>query len=278
MADKKTYSTEADAPKKMGFMQTFTKLKPKTDTTTTVPTIDAQNVPVDTSSSGPYLPKGGAKPRATEQPPPTPFKLRSGNVTPFKLMGSSPAKIFGGVFGGGGGGGGGFMGGIKNVMEQMQARKAAKQARRAGGGRAGGAGGFLGGVFGGRRRGGGAVPPHGDEAHTGGGGAIGGNVPMDAGAVAEALPPEMQEESVNIDQPLGNMASDIRLKENISKTGVSPSGIPIYEFNYIGGSNRYSGAMAQDLLETNPEAVSMDMSGHYMVNYNNIDVDMHLIN
>ncbi len=243
-------------------MRTFTKLKPKTVTTTTVPTIPVQEMPVDTSSSGPYLPKGGAKPRATEQPPPTPFKLRSGNVTPFKLMGSSPAKIFGG-----------FMGGIKNVMEQMQARKAAKQARRAGG-----AGGFLGGVFGGRRRGGGAVPPHGDEAHTGGGGAIGGNVPMDAGAVAEALPPEMQEESVNIDQPLGNMASDIRLKENISKTGVSPSGIPIYEFNYIGGSNRYSGAMAQDLLETNPEAVSMDMSGHYMVNYNNIDVDMHLIN
>ena len=72
--------------------------------------------------------------------------------------------------------------------------------------------------------------------------------------------------------------SDIRLKENIHNTGVSPSGIPIYEFNYIGDTNRYSGAMAQDLLKTNPDAVSMDTSGYYMVNYNNIDVDMHLLN
>ena len=45
----------------------------------------------------------------------TSFKLRSGNTTPFKMMGSSPAKFFGNVFGGGGifgrrrgGGGGGF--------------------------------------------------------------------------------------------------------------------------------------------------------------------------
>ena len=72
--------------------------------------------------------------------------------------------------------------------------------------------------------------------------------------------------------------SDIRLKENINNTGVSPSGIPIYEFNYIGDTNRYSGAMAQDLLKTNPDAVSMDTSGYYTVNYNNIDVDMHLLN
>ena len=74
------------------------------------------------------------------------------------------------------------------------------------------------------------------------------------------------------------MFSDIRLKEKIQRTGNSPSGIPIYEFNYIGDSNRYSGAMAQDLLEINPDAVSMDVSGYYKVNYDNIDVDMHLIN
>ena len=72
--------------------------------------------------------------------------------------------------------------------------------------------------------------------------------------------------------------SDVRLKEKIKRTGKSPSGIPIYEFNYIGDSNRYSGAMAQDLLEMNIDAVSMDESGYYKVNYNNIDVDMHLIN
>jgi len=74
----------------------------------------------------------------------------------------------------------------------------------------------------------------------------------------------------------GNLFSDIRLKEKIQRTGTSPSGIPIYEFNYIGDNNRYSGAMAQDLLST--DAVSMHESGYYTVNYNNIDVDMHLIN
>ena len=72
--------------------------------------------------------------------------------------------------------------------------------------------------------------------------------------------------------------SDIRLKEKIQKTGVSASGIPIYEFNYIGSNSRYSGAMAQDLLEINPSAVTMDSSGYYKVNYNDIDVDMHQIN
>ncbi len=74
-----------------------------------------------------------------------------------------------------------------------------------------------------------------------------------------------------------NAFSDIRLKEKIEKTGKSPSGIPTYEFNYIGDNNRYSGVMAQDLIEMNIDAVSMDDSGFYTVNYNNIDVDMHLI-
>ena len=72
--------------------------------------------------------------------------------------------------------------------------------------------------------------------------------------------------------------SDIRAKEKLEKTGVSPSGIPIYEFNYIGSEARYSGAMAQDLLEMGVDAVSMHEDGYYRVNYNNIDVDMRQIN
>jgi hypothetical protein len=75
-----------------------------------------------------------------------------------------------------------------------------------------------------------------------------------------------------------NFMSDMRMKEKIQRMGTSPSGIPIYEFNYIGDNNRYSGVMAQDLIEMNIDAVSMDDSGFYAVNYNNIDVDMHLIN
>jgi len=77
--------------------------------------------------------------------------------------------------------------------------------------------------------------------------------------------------------PTGFM-SDIRAKEKIERTGESLSGIPTYEFNYIGDNNRYSGAMAQDLLEMNIDAVSMGDDGFYRVNYNNIDVDMRLIN
>ena len=72
--------------------------------------------------------------------------------------------------------------------------------------------------------------------------------------------------------------SDIRAKEKIEKIGNSPSGIPMYEFNYIGSEARYSGTMAQDLLKMGIDAVSMGEDGYYRVNYNNIDVDMHLIN
>jgi len=72
--------------------------------------------------------------------------------------------------------------------------------------------------------------------------------------------------------------SDIRAKEKIQKTGISASGIPIYEFNYIGSEARYSGTMAQDLLKMGVDAVSMHEDGYYRVNYNNIDVDMRQIN
>jgi len=89
--------------------------------------------------------------------------------------------------------------------------------------------------------------------------------------------PNVKKSMKNVATTVATM-SDIRMKENISQTGTSPSGIPIYEFNYIGDSNRYSGAMAQDLLEMNIDAVSVGKDGYYRINYNNIDVDMHLIN
>jgi len=142
------------------------------------------------------------------------------------------------------------------------------------------------------------VPPHGDEAHTGGGGAVGGDEVATDAAVEEGgggggigqqmmdMINPMKGGAVGAGLRAGKAAlgglkkwfSDSRLKEKIQRTGNSPSGIPIYEFNYIGDTNRYSGAMAQDLLEINTDAVSMDASGYYKVNYDNIDVDMHLIN
>lgn len=78
------------------------------------------------------------------------------------------------------------------------------------------------------------------------------------------------------DQPGGQSGtlSDIRLKENIKKVEVSPSGLNIYEFNYIGSPDRYRGVMAQEVLEAKPLAVAIDPeTGMYSVYYDLIDVD-----
>jgi len=69
--------------------------------------------------------------------------------------------------------------------------------------------------------------------------------------------------------------SDVRLKENITKTGVSKSGIPTYTFNYKNDNQLWSGTMAQDLLNMGREDAVVTMeNGYYGVDYNMIDVDM----
>ena len=72
-----------------------------------------------------------------------------------------------------------------------------------------------------------------------------------------------------------NFPSDLRLKENIKRTGVSNSGIPVYNFNYKNSNHVWSGTMAQDLLEMGMgHAVNTMDNGYYSVNYDMIDVDM----
>ena len=73
--------------------------------------------------------------------------------------------------------------------------------------------------------------------------------------------------------------SDIRLKENINKTGVSKSGIPMYTFSYKGKKEVWSGTMAQDLISMGRKdaVVTMD-NGYYAVKYDMLDVDMKLKN
>ena len=56
--------------------------------------------------------------------------------------------------------------------------------------------------------------------------------------------------------------------------GVSPSGLPIYSFQYVWGGPRYIGTMAQDLLKLRPDAVILDDSGYYKVDYSLIDIEM----
>ena len=68
--------------------------------------------------------------------------------------------------------------------------------------------------------------------------------------------------------------SDYELKENIKHIGKSPSGIHVYEFNYLGENTRYRGAMAQEVMFKVPEAVSEMDNGYLGVNYDLLDVKM----
>ena len=67
--------------------------------------------------------------------------------------------------------------------------------------------------------------------------------------------------------------SDARLKQGVVRVGSSPKGIPIYEFSYVWGGPRYMGAMAQDLMELAPSAVTADACGYYRVDYSKLDVE-----
>ena len=87
---------------------------------------------------------------------------------------------------------------------------------------------------------------------------------------------EKQNRFMDVAKTIGTLAmSDARLKENIREIGVMHN-IPIYEFEYKNKNykeGRYRGVMAQDLLETYPDAVHKQ-DGYYYVDYNQLPVDM----
>lgn len=69
-------------------------------------------------------------------------------------------------------------------------------------------------------------------------------------------------------------ASDERLKTNIVKIGVSPSGINIYEFSYKNQPQHiFRGVIAQELVETNSNAIIVNEDGFLSVDYSLIDVN-----
>jgi len=72
----------------------------------------------------------------------------------------------------------------------------------------------------------------------------------------------------------GGSWSDRRLKRDIRRIGTSPSGLRIYAFRYVWGGPVFVGVMAQDLLESRPDAVIETESGLLMVDYDRIDVKM----
>jgi hypothetical protein len=74
--------------------------------------------------------------------------------------------------------------------------------------------------------------------------------------------------------------SDIRLKTNINKIGVSNSGINIYIFEFIDKPNEvYQGVIAQELIGTQFESTVITQSnGYYSVDYSKLDVEFKKIN
>lgn len=73
--------------------------------------------------------------------------------------------------------------------------------------------------------------------------------------------------------------SDRNAKKNIVPVGLSPSGIPLYEFEYKDGSDGsvFHGVMAQDIIDSHPEAVHVSGNGTYMVAYSMIDADFYRV-
>ena len=72
--------------------------------------------------------------------------------------------------------------------------------------------------------------------------------------------------------------SDRKLKKNIEYKFDSPSGLPVYNFEYIDakhGSGVYQGVMADEVPR---EAVIMHLDGYEMVNYSMLDVDFKKLN
>ncbi len=64
--------------------------------------------------------------------------------------------------------------------------------------------------------------------------------------------------------------SDIRIKENIRKVGMTDGGLPVYIYNYIGDNLTHMGVMAQDVEKVNPDAVT-EMNGYKAVYYGMIE-------
>lgn len=102
-----------------------------------------------------------------------------------------------------------------------------------------GAGGLLGGIIGGLGSIGGSLLSGGASTDLGAGGVITGG------------------------------ASDIRLKENIRRVGLTSSGFPVYAFNFKESDQTQLGVMAQEVEKTRPDLV-YEVNGIKHVNYGGI--------
>jgi hypothetical protein len=73
--------------------------------------------------------------------------------------------------------------------------------------------------------------------------------------------------------------SDVSYKENIKPIGITPEGIPYYQYNYNNNNTTHEGVIAQDLIGTKFEkALKRNIDGLLMVNYDMLDIKMKTIN
>lgn len=65
----------------------------------------------------------------------------------------------------------------------------------------------------------------------------------------------------------GGFFSDMRLKEDIKVTGMTPQGLPLYQFRYKGLPEVWEGVMAQDVAMLHPDAIIEKPFGYLAVDY-----------
>ena len=73
------------------------------------------------------------------------------------------------------------------------------------------------------------------------------------------------------------VASDSRLKTDITQVGAAANGLPLYHFRYKGLPTVYQGVMAQDVLKHTPDAVVTMPGGYYAVNYGMLGLEMTIV-
>jgi hypothetical protein len=61
--------------------------------------------------------------------------------------------------------------------------------------------------------------------------------------------------------------SDVRLKEDIRRVGVTEGGLPVYTYRYKGEPQTHMGVMAQEVAEMQPGALGPVVHGFGTVNY-----------
>lgn len=65
----------------------------------------------------------------------------------------------------------------------------------------------------------------------------------------------------------GGVASDIRLKEDITRVGTTHLGLPLYRYRYKGMPGVWEGVMAQDVEIMHPNAIKPLPCGYKAVDY-----------